>query len=189
MNFTALFSTFQSTCWSRAASARTGADALAAEQARWQQSRAECRTAAEPGACLVPRYRARIAELGEAQGTAPAAEAPPPSAAAAAAEPLRPPAVIERPEWVRRPSGDEMADAYPERALRLDIDGRARLSCRVAASGALAACDIVSEDPPEYGFGGAALRLSRFFRMRPVLPDGRPVEGARVELPVAFKGA
>ena len=96
--------------------------------------------------------------------------------------------VIERPEWVRQPNGDEVADAYPERAQRLGIDGRARLSCRVTGAGALSACDILSEDPPEYGFGGAALRLSRYFQLRPTTADGRPVEGARVEAPVAFRG-
>lgn len=160
-------------------------EALVAEQARWQASRAACRAEADPAACLATRYRTRIAELGEARASA--AEAPPAPAPSADAR-LPPAAVIERPEWVRQPNGDEVADAYPERAQRLGIDGRARLSCRVTGAGALSACDILSEDPPEYGFGGAALRLSRYFQLRPTTADGRPVEGARVEAPVAFRG-
>lgn len=157
--------------------------ALSDEQGRWQASRSACRSASDPGGCLSERYRARLAEL------QPRAEAPPPpDASAPAPPPLAPVAVVERPEWVRRPGADDLADAYPERALRLDIDGRALLSCRAMASGGLTACDIVSEDPPDYGFGAAALRLSRFYGIAPRTADGRPVAGAKVDLPVAFKG-
>ncbi len=163
---------------------------LAAEQARWQAGRSACRTTADPAACLAPRYRSRIAELKEGRPPAsgPQAEAPSTPLDAPLEPAQRVVAVVDAPQWTRRPNGDEMADAFPERALRLDIDGRARLTCRVTGTGALTACDVLSEDPPDYGFGGAALRLSRDFQMRPVTPDGRSVEGARVEVPVAFKG-
>ena len=170
--------------------------ALADEQRRWTAGRGVCRTDAAPGACLARLYRERIAELRTSGAVSNARETqddagrsspgPPPAASARAA--LAPVTLLERPDWVRRPGPDEFADAYPERAQRLDIDGRALLSCRATASGGLTACDIVSEDPADYGFGGAALRLSRFYQVRPRTADGRPVEGAKVDVPVAFRG-
>jgi len=80
-----------------------------------------------------------------------------------------------------------MARYYPDRAQRMEVNGRATISCTVTAKGALQGCTVVSENPADYGFGEAALRLSRLFRMKPKTLDGSPVDGGAITVPIVFQ--
>ncbi|MGA0603009.1 energy transducer TonB [Caulobacter sp. KR2-114] len=76
---------------------------------------------------------------------------------------------------------------YPERAQRLGVEGKAVISCTVNAEGRLADCAVVSEDPPGFGFGDAAVKMSSIFKMRPKAQNGIPVGGGKVTIPIRFQ--
>jgi protein TonB len=75
--------------------------------------------------------------------------------------------------WAAQPSGRDLIQAYPPRALARGIQGETRLMCRIWPNGRLYGCYVVSETPPGFGFAGAALSLVPRFQAR-LLP-GRPI--------------
>ena len=96
-------------------------------------------------------------------------------------------ATITNPDWLRKPTGDDVAQYYPPRAMDLGKEGKATIKCTVSAKGTVENCSVLSEEPDGLGFGGAALRMSKLFKMKPKTSDGQAVEGAEVTIPIAFK--
>jgi TonB family protein len=94
--------------------------------------------------------------------------------------------VITNPDWIRKPSGGDVDALYPMSAQRGRVNGRAVIGCSVAATGLLEDCAVIDESPAGFGFGAAALKMSRSFQMRPQTRDGVPVSGAQVSIPINF---
>lgn len=95
--------------------------------------------------------------------------------------------VITNPDWLRRPSPDELWRVAPSRAAKEGKSGSARIACQVNADGGLFDCRVDEETPPGYGFGAAGLALAPNFRMRPMMVDGKPVAGGTVRIPMNWK--
>ncbi|HTX48237.1 MAG TPA: energy transducer TonB [Caulobacteraceae bacterium] len=119
----------------------------------------------------------------------PAPPPAPPVIAAVKPPPPKPPPkpLISNPDWMQLPSADDMARFYPDRAQRMSVNGHATISCTVNVDGSVSDCRVMSQSPPDDGFGDAALKLSKLFKMRPQTRDGVPVAGAKVVIPIGFE--
>jgi TonB family protein len=92
------------------------------------------------------------------------------------------------PDWLRRPTQEELAVLWPKQAAREGIGGKATITCLVDVRGAAYDCVAIAEDPPGKGFGGAAIGLSQQFQFRPAKLHGAPVISA-VNVPINWRGS
>src|SRR5579884_4048256 len=74
---------------------------------------------------------------------------------------------VTRPDWIRKPSGRDLARLYPEEAMRRNIGGDVVVSCAISEAGTLTDCVTTQEEPKDLGFGEATIRLAAIFKMRP----------------------
>lgn len=89
-----------------------------------------------------------------------------------------------RPDWLRKPTADQMAEYYPERAQKDEVGGSAVIRCKVGIAGRLNNCEAIKETPEGYGFGQAAVRLSAEFLM--TSPPPELIDQKDVTIPVTF---
>lgn len=99
---------------------------------------------------------------------------------------VAPPDVVTTPRWTRRPSATDMLRAYPEAARKRGLVGNAVVQCRMATSGPLTDCAVLSESPAGEGFGAAALALTPLFRADELDGFGLKVEGRGIRIPIRF---
>jgi len=93
--------------------------------------------------------------------------------------------MIITPVWAKRaPTAQDILRFYSGGALSNEVEGVAYLDCTVKETRALD-CVERTEKPAGYGFGSAALQVSRLFLVRQDYPGAEP--GNAVRLPVQFK--
>jgi protein TonB len=92
---------------------------------------------------------------------------------------------IVKPDWERMPNAEDLGALYPDAAWAQKLVGKTITQCIATARGTLATCAILSESPKGYGFGRASLQATRYFKMRPIGPDGS-VEGRPVDIPLVW---
>lgn len=95
-------------------------------------------------------------------------------------------ALVTDPVWISRPSGRDIALAYPDGAARASFQGRAVLLCTATEAGLLADCAVEAEDPPNMGFDAAVLELSRRFVLHSKDKQGDLIVGRPVRVPIRF---
>jgi len=97
---------------------------------------------------------------------------------------------ITAPVWTRVLDSSTVQDLYPAQAAAAHVaTGKAVVSCTVTHSGALTNCQSVREEPPNLGFGEAAVHVAEALALNPWTTQGNPVDGDNIRLPVVFKQA
>ncbi|UTP38731.1 TonB family protein [Phenylobacterium sp. LH3H17] len=92
----------------------------------------------------------------------------------------------EEPNWIRRPSPEDLMGVWPRDAMRQGLGGKAKIACVVTLQGALRDCVVVSESPAGAGFGAAAIAITPQLMMTPAIKGGQPVL-AKVTIPINFE--
>jgi TonB family protein len=118
---------------------------------------------------------------------------PPPGSPAPQPTEQTAPAVFNRllpshtdPDWLVRPTAEDISRVYPRDALRHKIVGSALLHCMADIDGYLSDCTVSDETPKDAGFGNAALEITAYMRMKPATTFGVPVE-SQVNVPINFQ--
>lgn len=91
-------------------------------------------------------------------------------------------------QWLVRPTALPFTLFFPRAAQEQGVVGLVVLDCEVRADQRLD-CDAARETPEGWGFGAAALAMSRSFRARPGMRNGRVIGHPRVRMPINFRSA
>lgn len=91
-----------------------------------------------------------------------------------------------QPDWLKKPTADDLAAVWPTAAWKKGKGGAALLNCTITVRGLLTDCVVLDESPPGENFGGAAIALSPQLMFKPARLKGEPVPST-INLPVTFK--
>jgi TonB family protein len=95
-----------------------------------------------------------------------------------------PPLELLDPFWLQTADAASVGRLFPVEAAKAGLKtGRAILACQAAHDGSMS-CTVAQEDPPGLGFGQAALAVAAVMKMNPWTPQGAPVDGANIRLPI-----
>lgn len=92
---------------------------------------------------------------------------------------------VTAPDWLESPTLAQLKAVYPHDALKRGKTGSAVIECVVTVEGVTRACVVISETPPGFGFGQAAVSLAPQFRFKPETIDGKPVESI-IRVPIKW---
>lgn len=92
------------------------------------------------------------------------------------------------PDWLRRPTQEELLVLWPHEAAKDGIGGRAVINCLVDVRGSAYDCVAIEENPPGKGFGAAAIGLAQQFQFRPAKLHGEAVISA-LNVPINWQRA
>ena len=92
--------------------------------------------------------------------------------------------MVDHPIWAEAAGFADLAAAYPSGAG--DVEGYAVAHCAVERSGSLDGCQVTKEAPEKRGFGPAAVKLARKFRLAPQLVRLKPGVELWVDIPIRF---
>jgi hypothetical protein len=90
------------------------------------------------------------------------------------------------PDWLRKPTADNLMAVWPVEAVRRGLGGGALIDCLINLQGSLFDCVVIDETPSGQQFGAAAIALTPQFLMKPGTRHGRPVVSA-IQIPINFK--
>jgi hypothetical protein len=93
---------------------------------------------------------------------------------------------ITKPEWISKPSGRDISNAYPTKALNSFLAGTANLKCEVNGDGKLEDCNAEPADAEADVFVKPALSLAHLFQMKIEESDEKFVAGRPVRIPITF---
>lgn len=94
---------------------------------------------------------------------------------------------VARPRWVVSLKQDRVLALYPPAAADKGVTaGSGTADCLVTPDGKLTDCRVARETPEGLGFGAAAVMVAGVLQMNPWTDEGRPVDGARIRLPIRF---
>lgn len=94
---------------------------------------------------------------------------------------------VEKPDWIVRIDPAKVVALYPTAAADAGVkEGVGVADCLVAPDGQMTDCRVAREAPEGLGFGQAAVTAVSLMQMDPWTPEGRPVAGARVKVPIQF---
>lgn len=94
---------------------------------------------------------------------------------------------VTMPGWRVRPTSETTARFYPERAQRAGVAGSALVVCAIDLGGSAHDCTVISETPPDYGFGAAVASVLESSQFWPAEINGTPVPDFRIRVPLLFK--
>lgn len=94
---------------------------------------------------------------------------------------------VEHPDWIARIDPKKVVALFPTQAADAGLqEGVGVADCLVAPDGTMTDCRVAREDPAGMGFGPAAVLAVGVMQLDPWTPEGRPVAGARVKVPIRF---
>jgi protein TonB len=99
----------------------------------------------------------------------------------------RDPDTLAAPDWVTKPSFEEMMRLNPRWAQVEGVSGGAVLACRIDKRKKAHSCRVLSESPKGYGFADAAVRAVKLGRLKPPGANGLPQYRAWVRIPIHFR--